>query len=87
MTVRNRMVTISIAIVLLGIFQPISARYDQRFINELKEVSKKNGYLQSIEEHGNDQYTIKFTFNRMNNIHMESEGDKRSIPLIYGRGM
>ena len=88
MTVRNRMVTIFIAIVILEVYQPISAQDDHDFINELMEVSRKHGYSQAIEDKGNDEYTIKFTFNRINthNIFMDSEGDKKSSHLHIARG-
>ena len=89
MKVSNRMVIISSAIVLLGNFQPISAIDDQRFIDDLEEVSKKHGYSPSIKKQGNDQYTIEFTFNRINspNVDRIRKGNDRSGTIFYGRGM
>jgi len=87
MKVSNRIVIISIAIVLLGNFQPISAIDDQRFIDDLEEVSKKHGYSPTIKKQGNDQYTIEFTFNRINspNVDRIRKGNDRSGTIFYGR--
>ena len=87
MTVSNRMVIISIAIVLLEIFQPISAIDDKIFIDELNRLSEKHGYSQRITDNRNDQYTIKFTFNRINHpkVDILPRDDKTGL-IFYGRG-
>ena len=81
------MVIAFIAIVLVGIFQPIFAIDDKTFIDDLEKLSEKHGYSQRIKDNGNDQYTIQFTFNRINSPNIDVGRDEKISYLYYGRGM